>query len=99
MHLTAHFALLAEACGPDPYHVKPPEVLRLEDPTFSLFHILTLAIFLLAIIHTFVAVKIASLAKRLEKNASKKALIGIKALSYLGEVEVIFALWTIPLFF
>lgn len=62
------------------------------------FNLIATIIFLLSIIHTFLASKISSLAKHYEKT---EGITSYKAgiLHVLGEVEVIFALWLLPLIF
>lgn len=82
--------------------LKGPDVLALEDFTISSFHIGCFVIFLLAIIHTLLSNKISNLAKRVEENYSRKnpgevSFFG-EVLYFLGEVEVVFGLWAIPLF-
>ncbi len=60
------------------------------------FNLVATIIFLLAIIHTFLAARISNLAKyydKIYKNGSYRAEI----LHVLGEVEAIFALWLFPL--
>lgn len=60
------------------------------------FNLIATVIFLFAIIHTFLASKISNLAKhydKVKKNISYKAEI----LHVLGEVEIIFAIWLLPL--
>lgn len=86
-------------------------VRELESVEFSLFHVCTLVIFILAIIHTFLAGKITKMAQIFEENTASK--LGQKPVSgrpeevysfwaeifyFLGEVEIIFGLWVIPLF-
>ncbi|GAB4184825.1 MAG: putative Na+/H+ antiporter [Simkaniaceae bacterium] len=87
--------------------------LELEAPIFTIFHIISLLIFSLAIIHTLLADKFTKLACKVEerhkKSSNKKNKIfyledGTEAKSFwaeilyfLGEVEVIFGIWVIPL--
>lgn len=62
------------------------------------------AIFLLAIVHTFLAPRLAALAHRLSERArangrergAASAAAGV--LHFFGEVEVVFGLWCVPLF-
>ncbi|HSW87001.1 MAG TPA: putative Na+/H+ antiporter [Rhabdochlamydiaceae bacterium] len=70
------------------------------------FHISTLVIFALAIIHTLLANHFTSLAehisekhtkKRKGKTVSIRVTFTVEILRFLGEVEVAFALWAIPL--
>ena len=64
------------------------------------------AIFALAIVHTFAAARFNALARRLQHRHDRRALaaglqpapsIAAEILHFLGEVEVIFGLWVIPL--
>src|SRR4051812_34038170 len=59
-----------------------------EDP----FNAVATAIFLLAIIHTFAAGRIAAMAHRAAPSS-----VTSEVLHFLGEVEVIFGLWAVPL--
>ena len=64
------------------------------------FYIYSVIIFILAITHTLLAHQIASIAHRLEEAHKKNSDIshfGIEILHFLGEVEIIFAIWVIPL--
>ena len=77
------------------------------------FNLVATVIFLLAILHTFVAIPITNHANRLEERhlekirkeqgeeaataAAGKTYIPARILHFLGEVEVVFALWCIPL--
>ncbi len=71
------------------------------------FNLVATVVFLLAIIHTFMASKISTTSHRLQHEHQEKILEGeakegsvdMKAelLHFLGEVEVIFGLWLIPL--
>jgi hypothetical protein len=70
------------------------------------FNAIATAIFLLAVIHTFVAARFIEAAQRLQHRrneaaaaAGVRALPSVRAeiLHFFGEVEVIFGLWTIPL--
>ncbi len=70
------------------------------------FHLIALAIFLCAITHTLLAHQISHLAHFLEKKWDKKHPnqkgegnyhFGIEVLRFLSEVEIIFAIWVIPL--
>lgn len=72
----------------------------------SLFHILTLSIFILAIMHTLLANHFVTLANHVEaiyakKNRSIRSEKRISTLAemlrFLGEIEIVFALWVIPL--
>ena len=59
------------------------------------FRLVTLLIFLGALVHTFLAGKFARKAKILEQHAG--VTVRSQCLHWLGEVEVIFGLWLIPL--
>lgn len=68
-------------------------------------NLMTLIIFVLAIIHTLFAHQITQLADKLAQkwdlehpNDRKRYSFAIEMLIFLGEVEVVFALWLIPLF-
>lgn len=66
------------------------------------FNLVSFIIFFLAIIHTFFANKINALSEKLkERNIAqnKKNInsFSVECLKFLGEVEVIFGLWVIPL--
>lgn len=71
--------------------LKHPIVLQLENLSFSTFHVIALVLFGLAIVHTLSAAKIHQWAQKLDGKTRR-------ALFFLSEVEVIFALWVIPLF-
>ena len=59
------------------------------------FRLVTLLIFLGALIHTFLAGKFARKAKILEKQSG--VTVRSQCFHWLGEVEVIFGLWLVPL--
>lgn len=66
------------------------------------FNLISFVIFFLAIIHTFFAPKINALSEKLKKKnieANKKNVnsFSVECLKFLGEVEVIFGIWVIPL--
>ena len=70
------------------------------------FNLIATSIFLLAVVHTFVAPRIADLAHRLQAQhdatRAAKALpaipsVGAELLHFFGEVEVVFGLWVAPL--
>jgi len=81
------------------------EALRLRveaDP----FNAVATAIFLLAVCHTFVAARFTEAAHRLQARADAAAAapgqppapnVGAELLHFLGEVEVVFGLWVVPL--
>ena len=70
------------------------------------FNAVATAIFLLAVIHTFFAARFTAAAHRLQHHrdlaaaaAGRPSTPSVRAelLHFLGEVEVVFALWTVPL--
>lgn len=79
----------------------------MQESTYT-FHILTLIIFVLAILHTLLANHFVTLANHVEakyalkkKKEKPRRRISFLAeiLRFLGEIEIVFALWTIPLIF
>jgi hypothetical protein len=93
----------------DAYPVSPDGTLlrtlqlRVEQDPFAA---IATAIFALAIVHTFAAARFAALAHRLQHWRDQRALaaglppapsIAAEILHFLGEVEVVFGLWVIPL--
>ncbi len=90
----------------------------LEEATFSVFHVVSLLIFTLAICHTFFANRFTQFARRLEAAHHKKRRrvqrpasndvfngtdmhdrsFAAEIFYFLGEVEVIFGIWVLPLF-
>ena len=85
--------------------LKSPTVLGLESFDYSFFHVLTLLLFVCAIVHTLSVNTINSFARKLElrqrpKREKKRRTrgLGVQMLYFLGEVEVVFAFWAIPLF-
>lgn len=83
---------------------------ELENLEVSSFHLCTLLIFFLAILHTFLAGKITQLAKKFEERTLEKSgklnqsppgevfSFWAEVFYFFGEVEIIFGLWVIPLF-
>lgn len=65
------------------------------------FEIVSFTLFICAVIHTFLVHKFNSLAHELKKNKSKRSfhLFTIELLHFMGEVEIVFGLWAIPLAF
>lgn len=62
------------------------------------FRIWTLAIFIAAIIHTMLANQFFHLAKKVERRHKKPGVSFLaESLFFLGEIEVVFALWVVPL--
>lgn len=100
-------SIFASACDLNSYIVKPGNVLALEKLVFSPFHVATLVIFLLAIIHTLSVSKITRWAKHLEKKhkekykeycpPGKEVCFAAEVVYFFGEVEVVFGIWVIPL--
>jgi hypothetical protein len=67
------------------------------------FNAVATGIFLIAILHTFVAPRFASLAHRVQRQAhdrrarARSSSLRAEALHFLGEVEVVFGLWAVVL--
>ena len=70
------------------------------------FNAVATGIFLLAVVHTFFAARFTDMAHRLQSQRNTEALaagvpptesVGAELLHLLGEVEVIFGLWVVPL--
>jgi hypothetical protein len=85
--------------------LKTPTVLGLESFEFSVFHVITLIIFICAIIHTLSVNQIHKWARNCEMAQKPKRdraglprSLGVQILYFLSEVEVVFAFWAIPLF-
>lgn len=83
--------------------LKHPIVVQLESLNFTPFHLISLAIFALSIIHTLCVYKIHGWARRVESRQGPKSkregrTFGVQMLYFLSEVEIVFALWAIPLF-
>jgi hypothetical protein len=82
--------------------LKDPAILNLESLSYSKFHLISLVIFLLAIIHTFSVRFIHQYATNLKKKhaatGKDEITFVIQLLFFLAEVEVVFAIWAIPLF-
>lgn len=76
--------------------IKHPIILQLENLNFSTFHVISLTFFILAILHTFSVSIIHKWAKRVERE--KGHTFFVHMLLFCSEVEVVFALWAIPLF-
>lgn len=77
--------------------LKHPSVLQLEQLQFTPFHVVALLLFALAILHTLSVNKVQAWAKKGEIRQGRRT-IPIQLLYFLGEVEVVFAFWVIPLF-
>ncbi len=84
--------------------LKSQDVLGLETFDFSVFHLLTLLLFVIAIVHTFSTNLIKKAARKMElripkhNKTSVRRALGIQFLYFLAEVEIVFVLWAIPLF-
>ncbi|MBX9743611.1 MAG: putative Na+/H+ antiporter [Chlamydiales bacterium] len=85
--------------------LKRPEILQLEGLQFTPFHLVALILFICAVLHTLCVHKIHHWARLLEaKQMPKRGLkesprsLSVQALYFLAEVEIVFAIWTIPLF-
>ena len=85
--------------------LKDPLILQIESLKFSSFHIISLIIFILAIIHTLSVYKVHEWAKKLEekelpqrKGTTQERSFWCHILYFLAEIEIVFALWAIPLF-
>jgi len=84
--------------------LKPPNVLSLENLHYTPFHFWAVIFLICAIIHTLLADKIHAFARAVEARQppEKKALprsLPVQLLYFLSEVEIVFAIWVIPLFF
>ncbi len=90
--------------------LKSPQVLILEELKYSPFHLIALILLIAAIIHTLCVDKIHHIARAVEaKQAPKRKTshflsrphrsIGVHIIYFLAEVEIVFAIWVIPLFF
>lgn len=76
--------------------LKDPTVLELESLTASPFHIITLIIFFLAIIHTLSTYRLQQWAENKDAQFKKRPL-WLHLTLFVSQIEVVFALWTIPL--
>jgi hypothetical protein len=86
--------------------LKHPVILQLESLQFTPFHLISLILFAFAIIHTLSANRVHAWARGREGRQSHarrsekwQRTLSVQFLYFLSEVEVIFAFWTIPLFF
>jgi len=84
--------------------LKHPVVIQLESLNFTPFHIISLAIFVLSIVHTLCVYKVHEWACKLEARQAERSgkpderSLGVHLLFFLSEVEIVFAFWAIPLF-
>ena len=81
--------------------LKSPSVLALETLQYTPFHLFALLLLIGAILHTLFIHKIYALAKRIEAREKRGEVrsIRVQTLYFLSEVEIVFAIWVIPLFF
>lgn len=86
--------------------LKHSTVLALENLEYSPFHLVALFLLIGAILHTLCVHKIHALAKHIEEKQGPKRFkkhnprsIGVQILYFLAEVEIVFAIWAVPLFF
>jgi len=87
--------------------LKSPSVLVIENLHYSPFHLAALILLICAIIHTLFVHKIYAFAKKIEAKQTppteneepQPRSIAVQALYFLAEVEIVFAIWVIPLFF
>lgn len=85
--------------------LKHPEVLQLEGLQFTPFHVVSLIIFICAVLHTLSVHKIHNWARNLEakqlsmrEGKRRPRSIIVQVLYFLSEIEIVFAVWSIPLF-
>lgn len=69
---------------------------NLQELSYTHFHLVSLIIFVLAIIHTFMANRFTKLARWVEVQNEEKTFLA-ELLYFLGEIEIIFGIWVIPL--
>lgn len=79
--------------------LKNPIILQLEDLTYRPINGIALILFVLAILHTLSIRKIHQFAVKLNGSSKNPKSPWIQFLFFLSEVEIIFALWAVPLFF
>lgn len=85
--------------------LKSEDVLILEELQYTPFHTISLILFICAIFHTLCVDKIHHFARAMEAKQAPKRIahqsprsIGVQMLYFLAEVEIVFAIWAIPLF-
>ena len=85
--------------------LKSQDVLALEQLNYTTFHLIALCLLVIAIIHTLCVDKIHHFARALEAKQAPKRLasrfprsVGVQILYFFAEVEIVFAIWAIPLF-
>ena len=84
--------------------LKNPTVIALEEFDYTTFHLIALCLLIAAVIHTLSVRTIHNLARKLESkyppiDGQRERTMCVQALYFLSEVEIIFAIWGIPLFF
>lgn len=112
MIVTTIFATV-KGCDQENLFLNSAEILSIGANSLSLFHIYSLLIFFCAIVHTLLTHKIREFADLIEVKHKKKLKTGKKSVAtrgrqevsfiaeslfFMGEVEVVFAIWAIPLF-
>ncbi|MDE3045332.1 MAG: hypothetical protein KGJ02_01615 [Verrucomicrobiota bacterium] len=83
--------------------LKPTDVLALERLHYTSFHLCALIFLVCAVIHTLLVDKIHAYARIVEtreahRYPSAERSLFVQTLLFLSEVEVVFAIWAIPLF-
>src|SRR5438105_10273980 len=80
--------------------LKHPVILQLESLKFTPFHVISLCLFALAVIHTLAASWLHEKARKIEARHKKgpNRPLYLHVVFFLSEIEVIFAIWAIPLF-
>lgn len=79
------------------------EILTSEVAAATPFRLITLAIFVLAVLHTLFANVFTHLSEKVAKahakNGAQDVSFFAEVLHFLGEIELVFALWVVPLIF
>lgn len=85
--------------------LKKTEVLQLEGLQFTPFHAVALFLFVCAVLHTLSVHKIHEWARKMETKQTpgreghrRSRSIGVQILYFLSEIEIVFAVWSIPVF-
>ena len=92
--------LLAQIFTPPPSKLdclKNQTILQLEQLEVSPLHMISLLIFILAVIHTLSTYRLQKWVEKKEQKA-KQRTIPIHILYFLSQIEIVFAFWAIPLF-
>lgn len=85
--------------------LKHPVILQLESLVFTPFHLISLILFIVAIVHTLCVFKVHDWARKLDmrqrpqREGKKERSFLVQILYFLSEVEIVFAFWAIFLFF